>query len=145
VDGDPACVERLRAQAPSLSMLYFGCPVYLVGGALTDPDPRDLDVVVPLPDDLFVQSYGEGRDGWNADKTFLAIGAWCDGRQNPDPPAIWRRWARDCAKQSEWLTAACHRRVDFKAQPAIQTQHHAAEPRRLLFAGFGKRAVVAAP
>lgn len=141
----PACVLRLHAEAPGLSLLFFGCPVYLVGGALTDPDPRDLDVIVVLPDALFVQCYGD-KGGWSADTAFLALGEWSRGTHDPDPPRIWRRWARDCAKLNAELTERCHRRVDFKVQWAT---HAAAvfsgKPRRVLCAGFGKHALPPEP
>lgn len=93
-------IERLRTLAPVLSARYFGRTVWLVGGALRDDEPRDYDVVVALEDDLFDAAYSVPADEppWPA-----------------DTPS-WRRWARDAAKESEWLTREVRAAVDFKVQ-----------------------------
>jgi hypothetical protein len=63
----------------------FGAPVWLVGSALTDPNARDIDVRIVLPDDEFAARYGDVIDwineGWSAE--------WGDGR---------KRWGVDMAK-----------------------------------------------
>jgi len=104
-----SCVLRAWNYASALSALFFGLPVYLVGSALTDPDPRDVDLVIPMPEDLFLAAYNDGRPE--------DLGAWQSGLRDPNPPAMWRRWARDCAKASRLATMFCGRRVDFKVQP----------------------------
>lgn len=108
-------VLRVWAQASGLSSRYFGCPVYLVGGALRDPDPRDVDVVIAMPDDLFVHSYGDHP--WRVGAVHDELDAWECSKSDASPAPIWRRWARDCAKQSRLLTLICARAVDFKVQP----------------------------
>lgn len=127
-DGMPRSPCHLRAltYANALSARHFGAPVYLVGSAVWNPDPRDLDVVVVLDDELFVACYGEQADvasKW--DDTALAV--W----RTP----MWRRWARDCAKTSTKMTLFCRRAVDFKTQPrcCFDTFH---EKRIRLDSGF---------
>ena len=132
-------VLRLRREANQIAMLYGGCPVYLVGGALTDSNPRDLDVVVILPDELFVATYGDDEDSRVPPK--MRREAWfrgrvcqfsCDGFA-VEPGPLWRRWARDMAKWNARLTRSIHRRVDFKTQPATLAEiHHAGRPRARL-------------
>ena len=130
----PLWRQRLVAIAPSLSGLYFGCPIYLVGGALHDEDPRDVDVVAVVPDQLFLASYSE-LDAWaNEQQIARSIDAWSleyDNRLNTPKSKTWERWALDCAKHNARLTIALHKRVDFKVQPetvAAQIDH----PRELL-------------
>jgi len=111
----PAACTRLAARHSTLvSARYFGLPVYLVGSALVDPDPRDIDLVVPVPAELFTAMYDVGPE------TPGAI------------PPHWRRWARDCAKQSRELTLLCRRAVDFKTQPPDVFAEFATKPRRRL-------------
>ena len=110
---DPELWRRLVARAWWLSARYYGAPVYLVGSAVTSDDPRDLDLVVILPDDLFVAAYGPSLDP-------------------ADPPAIWRRWARDVARQGATLTAEFHTAVDFKTQPETFARALDAMPRHEL-------------
>lgn len=98
----------LRVHANHLATRYYGCPVYLVGSALTDCDPRDVDVVIVVPDDLFVQMYGDRGD--TVDTYLLGIGLL-------DPPAIWRRWSKDVVKRSLELTERLHRSGDCKIMP----------------------------
>ena len=127
------CVQRLRTHAFSLSALYFNRPVWLVGGALTDPDPRDLDVVIILPDALFVACYGSdiAASGCAADmdRVDRERGLWCGSGHSANPEPVWRRWARDCAKVSEQLTRSVWRRVDFKTQiESIAIAQHPLKP-----------------
>jgi hypothetical protein len=134
--GCPDTPAALRAwtYASSVSARYFGLPVYLVGGALVDKDPRDVDLVVPLPDELFAACYGDGpwSDGWVARE----VNAWAASRNWPTPAAVWRRWARDCAKQSRHLTLLVGRAVDFKTQPEGEFARHAEKARVRLDCGF---------
>lgn len=98
----------LRIHANHLAARYYGCPVYLVGSALAESDPRDVDVVIVMPDDLFVRVYGDHGD--TIDTYLLAIGTL-------HPAAIWQRWARDCVKRSLELTERLHRSGDLKVMP----------------------------
>lgn len=127
-------VLRAWAQASGLSSRYFGCPVYLVGGALRDEDPRDVDLVVAMPDDLFVASYGDHP--WRVGATHDELDAWECSKSDPSPAPIWRRWARDCAKQSRLLTLSCARAVDFKVQPIRAFDAYATKPRIRLDCAF---------
>lgn len=42
----------------------FGAPVYLVGSALTENKPRDVDLRIPLDDEQFRLRYGQTVDEW---------------------------------------------------------------------------------
>lgn len=123
------CVLRAWVYASALSARYFGLPVYLVGGALRDLDPRDLDVVIPVPDDLFRAMHGDpfGK---------VDLARWSSGLRSANPPAFWRRWARDCAKQSRVMTLFCGRAVDFKTQPQGHFDTYADQPRIRLDCGL---------
>lgn len=125
---------RVWAAASGISARYFGCPVYLVGGALRDPDPRDIDLIVALPDNLFAHSYGEHP--WSVDGVRSELDAWECSKSDPNPAPVWRRWARDCAKQSRLLTLATGRAVDFKTQPLRAFEAYAFKPRLRLDCAF---------
>lgn len=117
------CVLRAERYALSLSTLYCGCPVYLVGGSLTDPDPRDIDLVVVVPDDLFLAMYGDEGE---------TLAAWNTGWAPEPMTALWHRWARDVAKTNREGTRFCMRKVDFKVQPQSFFDTLAERPRRRL-------------
>jgi hypothetical protein len=120
-------VRRAAAYAHALSARYYGCPVYLVGSAIVDPDPRDVDIVIPIPDHLFAAMYGD------ADRE--SYGKWFGGMYTEDPPPVCRRWARDVAKQGRELTLFCARAVDFKTQPRSFFDEFDARPRLCLAGG----------
>lgn len=126
----PPCVIRAQLLAAGLSARYYGLPVYLVGSAITDPDPRDIDLVIPIPDDLFAAMYGE--ENTTVERN---VGDWCTGTGGHATP-IWLRWARDCARQSRQLTMACRRAVDFKTQLPIRFDSYADKPRVRLDPGI---------
>lgn len=126
-------VLRAWNHANGLSARYFGCPVYLVGGALRDDDPRDIDLVVEVPDELFVCLYGDHPRQTGAINRELD--AWEMSRCDANPAPIWRRWARDCAKQSRTLTLSVGRAVDFKVQPQRSFDAHT-DPRVRLDCAF---------
>lgn len=127
-------VLRVWAVASGLSARYFGCPVYLVGGALRDPDPRDIDLIVALPDELFANAYGDHP--WRIGGVQAELDAWESSKSDPNPAPVWRRWARDCAKQSRYLTLTTGRAVDFKTQPQRAFEAHAFKPRLRLDCAF---------
>lgn len=123
-------VGRISLYANALSVRYCGSPVYLVGGALTDPDPRDIDIAIVMPDALFIAAYANG-DG--LPRSGDPIGEWDLGGMSDDPPRIWRRWARDCAKQGADLTRRIGSPiVDFKTQPETWANRYELKPRRQL-------------
>lgn len=120
-------VERLRFHVNPTSMRYHGSPVYLVGGALRDDDPRDVDIVIVMPDELFYRAYiypDHHLDWMVKNWKYQGLGA--------DPPRWWKRWARDCTKQARWLTVAIGGPiVDFKTQFATEAAAYTG-PRVLL-------------
>lgn len=121
--------------AHHISALYFGSPVYLVGGAQTQDDPRDLDIVVVLTDPVFVACYGDRPAAWLPERTEAAVKAWIDehvGSRIGAPSRLWERWAVDCAKHSLQLTMALHRRVDLKTQPESYAEPKQEHGRTLL-------------
>lgn len=120
------CVLRAWRYANAVSARYYGCPVYLVGGALADPDPRDIDIVIPIPDPLFCSMYADGDPTED----------WTSGMDGRAATPTWRRWARDCAKQGREWTMFCARAVDFKTQPRKQFAAHDGKPRVRLDCGF---------
>jgi hypothetical protein len=113
------CVIKAWKFASALSCRYYGAPVYLVGSALRDPDPRDIDIVVPLSDDLFVHCYGDEGDDATTWKEF----------NEAHPPPMWRRWARDVSKTSAQMTMYCHRAVDFRTEPMNYFEEYEKEPK----------------
>lgn len=119
----PLVYQRLLNRARWLSARYFGGAVYLVGSAVTSDDPRDIDIVVVIPTDLFLASYGEEGDTFD---TFRY------GGDRPTPPKIWQRWARDCAKQGAAITRELGRAVDFKVQHDRDLRTVEDRPRMLL-------------
>lgn len=102
---DPDLYARLLVHARGLSPRYYGAPVYLIGSSVTSDDPRDIDVLVVLPGDLFVASYGDPGDTLDTFRRALGERA---------VPNIYRRWARDCATQGARLALDLKRAVDFK-------------------------------
>jgi hypothetical protein len=97
--------QHLRAEANALRGLY-GVPVYLVGSALFDanPQPRDWDIRLTLPDDRFKRRYGDAEQ-WEFEG---GDGHWT---------AIRWRWSDDCVKQSQRLTSNLGVLVDVQIYP----------------------------
>jgi hypothetical protein len=103
-------VEKLMIPIQGIIARYYGCEFYIVGSALKDPNPRDIDIVVRVPDDLFLAMYGNDKD---------TIQTWADDVDNwRFQSNIWKLWARDISKQGKELTFLTGRQVDFKTQPA---------------------------
>lgn len=114
-------ITYLDTIAHDVSRRYFGYPVYLVGGALIDQDrePRDIDLIIILPDREFRWLYGTYDD-------------WVMGRAWPN--ATWLMWARDCAKQSHGLSEHARRMIDFRVQHEKVAAHFPNEPKLRLSA-----------
>lgn len=95
--------QYLRGWANQIAA-RFGHPIYLVGSALTEDRPRDVDIVCVLPDDEFRNRYG----GDYVEVTRL--GPVPDGSPQ-------HRWCADVGKLSR---QACRyhptANVDFKVQ-----------------------------
>ncbi|MDO9016693.1 MAG: hypothetical protein Q8S73_37835 [Deltaproteobacteria bacterium] len=120
---EPHFHELLRIRARWLSARYYGGAVFLVGSAVTSDDPRDVDLVVVIPEALFLASYGDEGETF---ETFRC------GPHHPTPPAIWRRWARDVARQGAELTSELRRAIDFKVQSDRDAATILDRPRHLL-------------
>ncbi len=102
----PWLAQYLECWANQVAARY-GFPVYIVGSALTDADPRDVDIVCILPDEHFANRFGPADpDGWVTE--YMKVGD------------TQRRWAREVAKFSRECTII-HRaiNVDFKVQPQM--------------------------
>lgn len=107
---------RLKKLIPVIKTRYYGCPVYLVGSALNKTYPRDVDVVIVVPDDLFLAMYGGSRAAKNEE----SISTWIDCVNSYDTsksPVLWSYWSQDIEKQGKELTYLCGLQVDFKTQP----------------------------
>lgn len=115
-------IECLRRVANPLSMRYHGSPVYLVGGALRDADPRDVDIVVVMPDLLFYRAYlyPDHHLDWMRE-------SWKYAGNAAIPERCWQRWARDCTKQARWLTGVAGTIVDFKTQFESEAAHESGD------------------
>lgn len=96
---------RLRRWANRLRGRY-GVPVYLVGSALRadNPDPRDWDVRIMLPDDRFALAFGP-VDEWR-DEGYT--GQWTRTRF---------RWSDQCVKDTKDFAAWCHLNGDVQLYP----------------------------
>lgn len=113
-----AIVAKLSGWANQMAARY-GFPVYLVGSALTEPAPRDVDVRVVLSDEAFYARYGIGclkADGlsWEA-----------------DPPEGVRRWRSDMAKMTRQAVAVLKLNLDFQIQgeTVVLARCHHEKPR----------------
>ena len=81
----------------------YNAPVYLVGSSLYEENPRDVDIVVEIPDKQFEHRYGS-IVRWEA----LWGGDWGEGKQ---------KWAMDVAKLSSVATNYIKENIDFKVYP----------------------------
>jgi tRNA nucleotidyltransferase/poly(A) polymerase len=97
----------------------YGRPVYLVGGALTDVVPRDIDVRVVLSASEFEARFGDWRD-WNHKVATLE----CDEGQ--------RRWHIEIAKMNKQGSAHTNLPVDFQVQALPEAMAYVKERRQRL-------------
>jgi len=73
MDGNVKYVPILNKQALAKQLLEF-CVLKLVGSVLIKNDPRDIDIAIVIPDELFQEHFGNQRDfikaiksgNWNA-------------------------------------------------------------------------------
>jgi hypothetical protein len=104
-------VRRLRLQLHGWACQMatrFGAPVYLVGSSLADdPNPRDVDISIVLPDDDFAARYGDVQ-AWDRE---MYGTEWGDGRQ---------RWAGDQVKLTRHLVTGYRMNVDLKIEPLFR-------------------------
>jgi hypothetical protein len=82
----------------------FGYPVYLVGSSLHSENPRDVDIRIMLPDEVFEARYGDVYD-WMAEG-YRPV--WGETRQ---------KWARDMGKLSMEATLCIRQNIDFQVYP----------------------------
>lgn len=118
----------------NISVLYFGCPVYLVGSALHSATPRDIDIVVVVDDEAFAACYGDFGSAWRKATVDKFVDEWTKYHTcmvNGEPSMAYQRWASECSKRSRSMTMALHKRVDFKVQPLSYSESLSAE-RKLL-------------
>lgn len=111
--------HRLYRFANGIAGLY-GVPVYLCGSALRpdNPDPRDYDIRVMLPDAQFEERYGSVRK-WNDEG---AVGNWTRVR--------WR-WSADCTKQSRAGFRDTGLNIDLQVYPASHARALYRDKRRV--------------
>jgi hypothetical protein len=96
---------RLQRYANNLRG-YFGTPVYLVGSALngTNPNPRDWDVRIILPDEDFERHFGD-------------VDAWCHEGTSGQWTEIRWRWSDACVRGSKQGWRECALNIDFQIYP----------------------------
>lgn len=97
-----------------------GVGVYVVGSALRPGRPRDLDIVIVLPDSHFRLRYGEHDKDWAPDMAE----EWSPGR---------RKWAREVGGLVPHLCAVLGHAwpPDLKVQSALMSAATGGERRRL--------------
>jgi hypothetical protein len=84
---------------------YYGHPVYLIGSQITGAlNPRDVDVIVAIPDQEFNLRYGD-TEKW---KTEVASGMYSD--------IVWK-WSDDRVKRSLAGMKNTGLNIDFRVQP----------------------------
>ncbi len=105
-------LDQLQRWANGIRMLY-GAPVYLCGSALREdcPDPRDWDIRVCLPDDLFSLRYAGGRDPERVVKK------WTDDSYTGKWGKIRWHWADDCVNESYKGRRVTGLNIDFQVYP----------------------------
>lgn len=113
-----AVMGRLRRWANRLRGRY-GVPIYLCGSALRadNPDPRDWDVRIMLPDERFALAFGP-VDEWRDEG---CTGKWTRTRF---------RWSDQCVKDTQDFAAWCHLNGDVQIYPESHAATvYANEPR----------------
>ena len=95
----------------------FNSPVYLVGSALYKEYPRDVDVVVILSNQDFVNRYG-----FSCDKTQ-------DIKDDPDESYL--RYWNDVAKLTGWASGYHNLNLDFKIQDRAEAERFLGDRIRL--------------
>jgi len=99
--------------------MFYGHPVYLVGSAIDKEFPRDVDLVIELPDKEFVTRYAWNVKGFNDTiKVTEIINNWINSVVhgiNCDD-VVWN-WGQDCSKKSLQAIEFCQYNIDFKVHP----------------------------
>ena len=130
----PAWRTSIQHRALLISAVYYGCPVYLVGSGRHQYEPRDIDIVVEMPDEMFAVTYALSG-ALSASKRTQDIKDWTDqytGQWYKPPTKMFERWLADCAKNNKSMSYALMRRVDFKTQPQSYSEPSQVHGRILL-------------
>ena len=126
--------QRLHARA-RLVAVRFRSPVYLVGSALTSPDPRDWDVRVVMTHSTFYDVFAADLDLPQWDKLQVddsAAYTWKLEGQTGDWTALRRRWGRECVKLTENLAKHTKLNIDAQIQPVLEANFYKDEPAVML-------------
>lgn len=112
----------------------YGVPIYLCGSALRadNPDPRDWDVRIMLPDDEFALRFGP-VDEWRHEG---GTGQWTRTRF---------RWSDQCVKDTNDFNAWCHLPGDVQIYPESHAAIMYADLPRLRIDTFPDEAEDATP
>ncbi len=113
--------RMLRGWANLVASRY-GRPVYLVGGALKDATPRDIDVRVVLSKSQFEERFGKLDMSWGQNGYCLRLEAMDDER----------RWHVEVAKMNRQGASNTHLPVDFQVQPIREGVAYLNEQRQRL-------------
>lgn len=108
--------SALRGWANLMASRY-GRPVYLVGGALVDAQPRDIDVRCVLSATEFEARFGDWRS-WNHKVATVE----CDPGQ--------RRWHVEIAKMNKQGAGRTHLPIDFQVQALPEAMAYMKERRQ---------------
>lgn len=108
----------LRRWANQLSG-YFGAPVYLCGSALRpdNPNPRDWDVRVTIPDTDFWYRFGGLPEDWIK-----------QGETGDWGPVRWN-WSRECVRNTKAGWSATGLNIDFQVYSEMSAKQYAGQPR----------------
>jgi hypothetical protein len=87
----------------------FNAPVYLVGSALTRPDPRDIDIRIVISDSQFKARYGQDELSWINDGPGQA-------------------WIDDMGHHGEIETCCQQLNIDFQVYSATHALHYKDRP-----------------
>ena len=110
--------RSLRGWANLMASRY-GRPVYLVGGALKDACPRDIDVRVILSATEYEARFGSWKN-WSYALTSI------DGMDEQ------RRWHLEIAKMNKQGAGQTHLPIDFQVEPLPEAMKYASERRQRL-------------
>jgi hypothetical protein len=122
---DSGVIARLRAEAARTANLW-GRPIWLVGSALRERGPRDWDVRVVLPDEVFEGRFGSVREWIETGES----GRWADVRWG---------WSREVVAMSEAWSEATGLNVDFQVDPEGWARRYDHLPRVVLHAGHSEQ------
>ena len=110
--------SMLRGWANLMASRY-GRPVYLVGSALTQAKPRDIDVRVVLSATEYENRFGSWKQ-------------WSYGQTSLEYMDEQRRWHQEIAKMNVQAAATTHLPVDFQIQPLPDAMRYSDQRRQLI-------------